>query len=166
MLNEDYLLTLSDFEKEKILRKYVATNTTENTYYDFDDHFINISDYFEEPDFTFELPEPISNNKTLVIINGGIPIVTVHLYYQDQYLRTENFYQYDYCNIDLRETAHKMGIDYISVCNLYQQVHNMLKTTNNPRAIEILNKIINGLKTGNMNRADINNLIVDLNNTV
>ena len=70
------------------------------------------------------------------------------------------------CNIDLRETAHKMGIDYISVCNLYQQVHNMLKTTNNPRAIEILNKIINGLKTGNMNRADINNLIVDLNYTV
>ena len=42
----------------------------------------------------------------------------------------------------------------------------MLKTTNNPRAIEILNKIINGLKTGNMNRADINNLIVDLNNVV
>lgn len=70
------------------------------------------------------------------------------------------------CNIDLRETARKMEIDYISVCNLYQQVHNMLKTTNNPRAIEILNKIINGLKTGNMNRADINNLIVDLNNTV
>ena len=69
-------------------------------------------------------------------------------------------------NIDLRETAHKMGIDYISVCNLYQQVHNMLKTTNNPKAIEILNKIIYGLKTGNMNRADINNLIVDLNNTV
>ena len=103
LINEDYLLTLSDFEKEKILRKYVATNTTENTYYDFDDHFINISDYFEEPDFTFELPEPISNNKTLVIINGGIPIVTVYLYYQGQYLRTENFYQYDYCNIDLRE---------------------------------------------------------------
>ena len=70
------------------------------------------------------------------------------------------------CNIDLRETAHKMGIDYISVCNLYQQVHNMLKTTNNPRVIEILNKIINGLKTGNMSRADINNLIVDLNNAV
>lgn len=70
------------------------------------------------------------------------------------------------CSIDLRETAHKMGIDYISVCNLYQQVHNMLKTTNNPKAIEILNKIIYGLKTGNMNRADINNLIVDLNNTV
>ena len=42
----------------------------------------------------------------------------------------------------------------------------MLKTTNNPKAIEILNKIIYGLKTGNMNRADINNLIVDLNNTV
>ena len=103
LINEDYLLTLSDFEKEKALRKYVATNTTENTNLDFDDHFVNISDYFEEPDFTFELPEPISNNKTLVIVNGGIPIVTVHLYYQGQYLRTENFYQYDYCNIDLKE---------------------------------------------------------------
>ena len=97
------MLTLSDFEKEKALRKYVATNTTENTNLDFDDHFVIISNNFEEPDFTFELPEPISNKKTLVIINGGIPIVTVHLYYQDQYLRTENFYQYDYCNIDLRE---------------------------------------------------------------
>ena len=103
LINEDYLLTLSDFEKEKALRKYVATNTTENTNLDFDDHFVIISNNFEEPDFTFELPEPISNKKTLVIINGGIPIVTVHLYYQDQYLRTENFYQYDYCNIDLRE---------------------------------------------------------------
>lgn len=103
LINEDYLLTLSDFDKEKILRKYVATNITQDTYYDFDDHFINISDYFEDPDFTFELPEPISNNKTLVIVNGGIPIVTVYLYYQDQYLRTENFYQYDYCNINLRE---------------------------------------------------------------
>lgn len=101
LINEDYLLSLNDFEKEKILRNYVATNITDNTFYEAIDGFEYVSNYSEGSPFVHYFDEPINSEKTIVIVNGGIPVIHAELYYQGQLVKSENFYQYDYCNIEL-----------------------------------------------------------------
>lgn len=101
LINEDYLLTLNDFEKEKVLRNYVATNDNNNTSYEVIDGFKYVSGYSEGTPFTHYFEEPVGNDKTIVIVNGGIPVIHADLYYQGQLVKSESFYQYDYCNINL-----------------------------------------------------------------
>ncbi len=100
LINADYASSLSSIEKEKLLRTYVATNSTDNTNYSIEDSFTYISDYLYDNPATFDFEEPISNT-TLIVVNGGIPIVNVDLYSNGELVRTENFYQYDYCNIEI-----------------------------------------------------------------
>ena len=94
-------MTLNDFEKEKVLRNYVATNDNNNTSYEEIDGFKYVSGYSEGTPFTHYFEEPVGNDKTIVIVNGGIPVIHADLYYQGQLVKSESFYQYDYCNINL-----------------------------------------------------------------
>ncbi len=102
LINADYLSTLSSIDREKVLLNYVATNISDNTSYSIDNSFTYITDYLYERYEDVTLDNPISNT-TLVIVNGGVPIVKADLYYDDQLIKSQSFYQYDYCNIELSE---------------------------------------------------------------
>lgn len=170
LINADYLSTLSSLEREKILRYYVATNNSDNASYSINDGFEYITDYLYERYEDVTLDNPISNT-TLVIVNGGIPIVKADLYYDDQLIKSQSFYQYDYCNIELNEnekvnrviltsqdideTGYGIALATMkSVSNLEQEVYNQ-KTQHPFTNITYENDYI----SGDINISDSNSFV-------
>lgn len=116
-INANYLLDLDEYTKEEVLREYVALEGESNTLYSLIDEPLAISDYYYESPFEYTFEEPISNT-TLVIMNG-IPVVDVELYYDDNLIKTQHFYQYNFCNVEIGENEYvnRIVISFTDVDN-------------------------------------------------
>ncbi len=102
LINTSALDFLSDFDKERALREYVAIDSSDNYNFTSSYNIQQVADavYYGPLDYTFD--SPISN-VTLTIVNGGVPIVDVEVLYNGELLRTEHFYQYNFCNVTISE---------------------------------------------------------------
>lgn len=101
-INSGFVGTLNPFEQEMILREYVALDESENTDYDLicSYNLTLLEEYTSKKMISYRFDETI-NNATLVVNNGGIPVIDVELYKDDVLVKREHFYTYDFCNIEI-----------------------------------------------------------------
>lgn len=115
LINSDFVRTLNNFDKERVLREYIVTDVYDNQNYVLSDNIEYITtSYYGGIDYW--LDESISD-KTITIINGGIRIVDVELLYNDILVKTQHFDQYNYCNveIDSTESVNRVVVKYDDV---------------------------------------------------
>ena len=115
LINSDFVRTLNNFDKERVLREYIVTDVSDNQNYVLSDNIEYITtSYYGGIDYWFD--ESISD-KTITIINGGIRIVDVELLYNDILVKTQHFDQYNYCNveIDSTESVNRVVVKYDDV---------------------------------------------------
>lgn len=105
VINASYLLEQSSYIIESVLREYVAIESSDNTNYQLIDSPNLLVDYTYDSPLVYE-SENVLNNQTIVIKNGGIPIVNVELYYNDTLVKTKDFYQYNFCNVKIDENEY------------------------------------------------------------
>ena len=115
LINDEFVKTLNSFDRERVLREYVATDVSNNQDYQLSDNinFVTIS-YYGGVDYWFD--QSISD-KTITIVNGGIRIVDVELLNNDVLVKTQSFDQYNFCNIEVKdnETINRVVVKYDDV---------------------------------------------------
>lgn len=118
LINADYVASLNTFEIERVLKEFVAVNTSDNTSYNLNDNLTALGDYSYQSPLVKTFDTPISNI-TLCVLNGGIPSLTIDLYYQGQLIRSEQFYKYNYCNVVISddELVDQVIVNYNDVNN-------------------------------------------------
>lgn len=130
-INSDYVTSLSQFEQETVLREYVALDKSDNTSYELALSYdlTLLEDYTYEGQLAHEFEEPV-NNVTLVINNGGIPVVDVETYLDDTLVKKEHFYSYDFCNIEVDTPINKIIVNYDDVDGTNDGVRLMMANQN------------------------------------
>lgn len=115
LINDELVKTLNSFDRERVLREYVATNVSSNQDYQLSDNveFKTIS-YYGGLDYWFD--QPISG-KTITIVNGGIRIVDIELLNNDILVKSKHFDQYNFCNMEVAdyETVNRVVVKYDDV---------------------------------------------------
>lgn len=115
LINDEFVKTLNSFDRERVLREYVATDISNNQDYQLSDNinFVTIS-YYGGVDYWFD--QPISG-KTITIVNGGIRIIDVELLNNDVLVKTQSFDQYNFCNTEVEnnETINRVVVKYDDV---------------------------------------------------
>ena len=115
LINDDFVKSLNNFDKERVLREYVATDVSDNQNYLLSDNIEYITtSYYGGIDYWFD--EPISG-KTITIVNGGIRIINVEVLYNDVLVKTQHFDQYNYCNVEIanNESINRVVVKYEDV---------------------------------------------------
>lgn len=115
-INSSFVSTLSPFEQEKILREYVALDDSENIDYELICSYdlTMLQDKSEDGVLSYEFNEPI-NDVSLVINSGGIPVIDVELYKDDELIKKEHFYSYDFCNVEVDSLIDRVVVAYQDV---------------------------------------------------
>lgn len=115
-INASSIEGLSTFEKEKILREYVALEESDNLDYqlDYNYNLEMLEDYTYFGLLEHNFMEPV-NNVTLVVNSGGIPTIDVDLYMGENLLETRHYYSYDFCNVDITTPINRIVVRYEDV---------------------------------------------------
>lgn len=117
LIKASSLLNENVYTIESVLKEYVAIDDSSNTNFSLSTSLDKLVDYTYDSPLIYETEEDVLTNQTLVIYNGGIPIVNVELYYDDTLVKTANFSQYDFCNVTINkdEYVNKVVIRFSDV---------------------------------------------------
>ena len=169
-INSDFVSTLSLFEQEKVLREYVALKESDNTNYELISSYnlTMLEDYTYEGLLVHEFEEPI-NDVTLVINSGGIPTIDAEMYMDDVLVKTEHYYSYDFCNVEVDSPINKIIVKYDDVDGVDYGIRLFMTTPNknneelvyNQRSQNCFKNVVfdNNMISANINANEDNSLV-------